>query len=80
MRLIPALVLLAAISFPAIVSAQTVSIKGKVRADTGDPIPYAAITANNKGQLSQNFGYDGYDAGAPKWDNWEDAVADESTN
>jgi len=41
------------------------------------PIPYAAITANNKGQLSQNFGYDGYDAATPKWDNWEDAVADE---
>jgi hypothetical protein len=44
------------------------------------PIPYAAITANNKGQLSQNYGYDGYDAGVPKWDNWEDAVADESKN
>ncbi len=44
------------------------------------PIPYAAITANNKGQLSQNFGYDGYDPNTPKWDNWEDAVADENTN
>jgi hypothetical protein len=44
------------------------------------PVPYAAITANNKGQLSQNFGYDGYDPGALKWDNWEDAVADENTN
>lgn len=41
------------------------------------PIPYAAITANNKGELSQNFGYDGYDPATPKWDNWEDAVADE---
>lgn len=41
------------------------------------PIPYAAITANNKGKLSQNFGYDGYDPGTPKWDNWEEAVADE---
>jgi len=41
------------------------------------PIPYAAITANNKGQLGQNFGYDGYDPATPKWDNWEDAVADE---
>jgi len=41
------------------------------------PIPYAAITANNKGQLSQNYGYDGYDPMTPKWDNWEDAVADE---
>jgi hypothetical protein len=44
------------------------------------PIPYAAITANNKGQLSQNFGYDGYNPGTPEWDNWEDAVADESKN
>lgn len=43
------------------------------------PIPYAAITANNRGQLAQNFGYDGYDASVPKWDNWEDAVADEKT-
>lgn len=42
------------------------------------PIPYAAITANNKGKLSQNFGYDGYDPSTPKWDNWEDAVTDES--
>ncbi|WP_345235413.1 RagB/SusD family nutrient uptake outer membrane protein [Olivibacter ginsenosidimutans] len=41
------------------------------------PIPYAAISANNKGELSQNYGYDGYDPGTPKWDNWEDAVADE---
>lgn len=41
------------------------------------PIPYAAITANNKGVLSQNFGYDGYDPATPKWDNWEEAVADE---
>lgn len=42
------------------------------------PIPYAAITANNKGELSQNYGYDGYDPSTPKWDNWEDAVADEA--
>ncbi len=41
------------------------------------PIPYAAITANNKGELAQNYGYDGYDPATPKWDNWEDAVADE---
>lgn len=41
------------------------------------PIPYAAISSNNKGQLSQNYGYDGYDPATPKWDNWEDAVADE---
>ncbi|RXF67348.1 RagB/SusD family nutrient uptake outer membrane protein [Arcticibacter tournemirensis] len=41
------------------------------------PIPYAAITANNKGQLSQNYGYDGYNAATPKWETWEEAVADE---
>jgi hypothetical protein len=41
------------------------------------PIPNAAITANNKGELSQNYGYDGYDPATPKWDRWEDAVADE---
>ncbi|MCD7937459.1 MAG: RagB/SusD family nutrient uptake outer membrane protein [Tannerellaceae bacterium] len=41
------------------------------------PIPYSAITANNKGELAQNYGYDGYDPATPKWDNWEDAVADE---
>jgi len=41
------------------------------------PIFNASITANNKGQLSQNYGYDGYDPTTPKWDNWEDAVADE---
>ncbi len=43
------------------------------------PIPNAAITANSKGVLSQNYGYDGYDPATPKWDNWEDAVADESS-
>ena len=42
------------------------------------PIPYAAITANNKGELSQNYGYDGYNPATPKWDKWEDAIADES--
>lgn len=41
------------------------------------PIPYAAITANNKGKLSQNYGYEGYDPATLKWDKWEDAVADE---
>lgn len=44
------------------------------------PIPYAAITANNQGQLAQNFGYDGYDPSVPKWDRWEDAVEDEKRN
>ncbi len=42
------------------------------------PIPYAAITANNQGKLSQNYGYDGYDPETPKWDTWEAAVADEN--
>ena len=41
------------------------------------PIPNAAITANNKGVLSQNFGYSGYDPSTPRWDKWEEAVADE---
>ncbi|GHT59879.1 hypothetical protein AGMMS50239_07550 [Bacteroidia bacterium] len=41
------------------------------------PIPDKAITANNKGKLSQNYGYDGYDPSIPQWDKWEDAVADE---
>lgn len=41
------------------------------------PIPNSSITANNKGVLSQNYGYDGYDAATPKWDTWQGAVADE---
>ncbi|MBA0882948.1 RagB/SusD family nutrient uptake outer membrane protein [Flavobacterium undicola] len=41
------------------------------------PIPNSAITANIKGKLSQNFGYDGYDANVKVWDKWQDAVADE---
>lgn len=41
------------------------------------PIPDGAITANNKGVLHQNFGYTGYDASTPMWDNWQDAVSDE---
>jgi starch-binding outer membrane protein, SusD/RagB family len=41
------------------------------------PIPNYAITANIKGQLSQNFGYDGYNAAVPVWDKWQDAVNDE---
>lgn len=42
------------------------------------PIPEREITANNKGQLYQNHGYNGYNPNTPVWDNWEDAVADES--
>lgn len=41
------------------------------------PIYNATITANNKGRIAQNFGYDGYDPSTPVWDNWEDAVMDE---
>ena len=41
------------------------------------PIPNSAITANNKGQLHQNFGYDGYDPNIPMWESWEEAVEDE---
>ena len=41
------------------------------------PIPEKEITANNKGQLWQNYGYTGYDPSIPTWDNWEDAVADQ---
>lgn len=42
------------------------------------PIPNSAITANNKGKLSQNYGYEGYDPATPQWTTWEEAVADES--
>jgi tetratricopeptide (TPR) repeat protein len=42
------------------------------------PIPYAAITANNRGELAQNLGYDGYDPATPKWETWQEAVEDES--
>jgi len=41
------------------------------------PIPSSAITANNQGQLNQNFGYDGYNASTPEWETWQEAVADE---
>lgn len=42
------------------------------------PIPNSAITANIKGKLSQNYGYDGYDPNVKVWSRWQDAVADES--
>ena len=42
------------------------------------PIPNSAITANIKGKLSQNYGYDGYDPNVKVWDRWQDAVADET--
>ena len=41
------------------------------------PVPSSAITANKKGTLSQNPGYDGYDPATPLWETWQDAVADE---
>lgn len=42
------------------------------------PIPEIAITANSKGVLYQNYGYEGYDDTIPVFTNWEDAVADEA--
>ena len=42
------------------------------------PIPNSAITANIKGKLSQNYGYDGYDPNVKVWSRWQDAVADET--
>lgn len=43
------------------------------------PIPYRlAIEPNIKGQLSQNYGYDGYNESVKVWDKWQDAVDDES--
>lgn len=41
------------------------------------PIPESASKANIKGTLSQNYGYDGYDPNTPKWETWQEAVADE---
>ncbi|MGY5355666.1 RagB/SusD family nutrient uptake outer membrane protein [Wenyingzhuangia sp. IMCC45467] len=41
------------------------------------PVPNSAITANTKGQLSQNYGYDGHDPSIKMWDTWQEAVADE---
>ncbi|MBB4035608.1 hypothetical protein GGR21_001501 [Dysgonomonas hofstadii] len=41
------------------------------------PIFDASITANSKGKLAQNYGYDGYDPATPKWQTWQEAVADE---
>jgi len=42
------------------------------------PIPFkSAIEANPKGQLQQNYGYDGHDDGIEMWKTWEEAVEDE---
>ncbi len=43
------------------------------------PVPNSAITANNKAQLRQNYGYDGYDESTPMFTDWKEAVADEET-
>lgn len=40
------------------------------------PIPEKEIKANYRGQIHQNFGYTGYDANVPEFDNWKDAHAD----
>lgn len=41
------------------------------------PIPEKAITSNAKGQLHQNYGYEGYDPSVKEWETWEEAVADQ---
>jgi len=41
------------------------------------PIRQDVLDSNRNGKLMQAFGYAGYDAGTPEWDNWQDAVADE---
>ena len=43
------------------------------------PVPNGAITANNRADLRQNFGYDGYSDSIDMWTNWQDAVADEDS-
>lgn len=42
------------------------------------PVPHSAIEANKDAALRQNFGYDGYDANAPMFTNYQDAIADET--
>lgn len=44
------------------------------------PIPHDAIEANSRGQLRQNYGYDGYSDEIPMWKTWQEAVADEDKN
>lgn len=41
------------------------------------PIPESSIKANKRGDLAQNYGYSGYDPATPKWETWQEAVADE---
>ncbi len=42
------------------------------------PVPNSAITANYKGQMRQNYGYDGYDDSIPMFTDWEEAIEDET--
>lgn len=37
------------------------------------PIPHNAIIGNTKGQLYQNYGYDGYDPSIEMWSTWQEA-------
>lgn len=37
------------------------------------PIPHDAIIGNAKGQLYQNYGYDGYDPSVEMWSTWQEA-------
>lgn len=41
------------------------------------PIPQSAIDANRLGKLRQNYGYTGYDENIPRWETWQEAIADE---
>lgn len=42
------------------------------------PVPKSAITANYKGQMRQNYGYEGYDENIPMFTSWEEAIEDET--
>ncbi len=41
------------------------------------PVPNSVITANIGAKLRQNYGYDGYDANIPMYEDWQEAVANE---
>ena len=63
--------------------------KGPVRSNNRDqyhtlakhnlywPIREGVIESNREAPLAQVFGYPGYDANAPMWETWQDAVEDE---
>lgn len=44
------------------------------------PIPNGSIQSNGGAKLWQNQGYTGYDASIPRWETWQEAVADEDVN